>query len=234
MKQLSSFRGYLVLAAIIIIAIVGAFWFQDYLSYQNQPAEEENNFLTYVDRGLTEELWLRYEQQIAELLASIDSQGDEPNLNDLLLLGNAYNSTGQLAKAKEAYGQILMRAPQDTPALENLGSTLYLMEDYYGAEEAWLTAAEISGSEPHILKLVDLINNHIPEHKAQVKDILELAIDQLGQTPGFLATLGEWYYEQGEFDRAVSHYRVALQIDPDNEVLATRLEEIRIASNNAK
>ena len=235
MKQLSSVRGYLVLAAIIIIIIVGAFWYQDYVKYQNQgPSEDETEFLSYIDRGLTEEAQIHWDRVIAELEVSIASQGEEPSLGDLLELGNAYNTVGQLAQAKEMYGQILTRSSTDVPALENLGTTLYLMEDYYGAEETWLLAAELSGSEPHILKLVTLINEHIPEHKAQVKTILELAIDQLGQTPGFLAALGEWYYEQGEFERAVSHYRVALQIDPDNEILARRLEEIRIAWSNAE
>ena len=234
MKQLSKIRGYLVLVAIVIILVFGAFWFQEYLSYQNQPAEEENNFLTYIDRGLSEEVSLMFEQQIAELLVSIESQGDEPDLNDLLRLGNAYNTIGELAKAKEIYGQILVRAPHDTPALENLGTTLYLMEDYYGAEEAWLAAAEISGSEPHVLKLVDLINNHIPEHKDKVKDILELAVLQLGQTPGLLAALGEWYFEDGQYDRAVSHYEVAIDINSDNKELQTRLEEIENVWKNSK
>ena len=165
---------------------------------------------------------------------SIASQGEEPSLGDLLDLGNAYNTIGELAKAKEAYGRILVRNPNDAPALENLGTTLYLMQDYYGAEESWLAAAEISGSEPHILRLVDLINNHIPEHKAQVRDILEIAITHLGQTPGLLAALGEWYFEQGDFDRAVSHYEVALDVEPENEILQIRLEEIRNAWKNAQ
>jgi len=234
MKQLSKFRGYLVLAAIIIIAIVGSFWLQDYLRYRDQgPVIDETEFLTYVDRGLTEEAQIHWDSVIAELEASIASQGEEPSLGDMLELGNAYNTVGKLAEAKEMYGQMLVRVPTDAPALENLGSTLYLMEDYFGAEGAWLAAAEISGSEPHILRLVTLINEHIPEHKAQVKDILEIAIDAVGQTPGFLAALGEWYFEQGEFNRAVSHYEVAVDLAPENENLQIRLEEIKNARKNA-
>ncbi|MFH1142771.1 MAG: hypothetical protein V1695_03585 [Candidatus Uhrbacteria bacterium] len=235
MKQILRIRGYLVLVAAIIIAIVGAFWFQDYLKYNNQDMiETESEFLTVIDRGLDEETQLIYDNIIAELEASIASQGEEPKLNDLLQLGNAYNTVGQLTKAKETYGKILMRSSNDVPALENLGTTLFLMEDYYGAEEAWLLAAELSGSEPHILKLVTLINDHIPEHKAQVKIILELAIDQLGQTPGFLAALGEWYFEQEDFSRAVSHYQVAADLAPDSQTLQIRLEEIRNAWKNAQ
>ena len=234
MKQLSKFRGYLVLAAIIIIAIVGSFWLQDYLRYRDQgPVIDESEFLTYIDRGLTEEAQIHWDSVIAELEASIASQGEEPSLGDMLELGNAYNTVGKLAEAKEMYGQMLVRVPTDAPALENLGSTLYLMQDYYGAEGAWLAAAEISGSEPHILRLVTLINEHIPEHKAQVKDILEIAIDAVGQTPGFLAALGEWYFEQGDFDRAVSHYEVALDLAPEDGNLQTRLEEIKNARKNA-
>jgi tetratricopeptide (TPR) repeat protein len=232
-KKIST-KGYIILAAIIIIAVVGGLWLQDYIKYNSQdPLEVETEFLSYIDRGLDEESRLHYDNKIAELEASIASQGEEPGLGDLLDLGNAYNTIGELAKAKETYGQILLRSPSDAPALENLGSTLYLMQDYLGAEEAWLAAAEISGSEPHILRLVTLINDHIPEHKAQVQDILEIAITHLGQTPGLLAALGEWYFEQGDFARAISHYEVALDVDPENEILQTRLEEIRNAWKNA-
>lgn len=234
MKQLSSFRGYLVLVAIVIIVSVGAFWLQDYLRYQNKGSGLDNGFLTSIDRGLTEEVQIYYDQKIAELEVSIESQGEEPSLGDLLELGNAYNTVGELAKAKEMYGMILVRAPNDVPALENLGTTLNLMQDYYGAEEAWVAAAELSGSESHVLKLVDLINEHIPEHKDRVKTILELAIDHIGQTPGLLSALGEWYFEQGDFSRAVSHYEVALDVDPGNETLEIRLEEIKNVWRNVE
>ncbi len=234
MKQLSRFRGYIVLVAIVVIVSVGAFWLQDYLRYQSDGSGAETEFLSYIDRGLTEEVQIYYDQKIAELEASIESQGEEPSLGDLLELGNAYNTVGELAKAKEMYGMILVREPNDVPALENLGTTLNLMQDYYGAEEAWIAAAELSGSESHVLKLVDLINENIPEHKDRVKVILELAVNHIGQTSGLLSALGEWYFEQGEFDRAVSHYEVAIDLNPENEILEARLAEIRLAWSNSK
>lgn len=118
MKYKLSTRGYFVLAAIIIILIIGGFWVVERLSYNAvDTVEPENNFLTYLDRGLDEETQLFHDNKIAELEASIASQGEEPSLGDLLELGNAYNTIGELGKAKETYGQILLRNPNDAPAL---------------------------------------------------------------------------------------------------------------------
>jgi len=231
-KGFSKIRGYLVLLAIVIIVIVGGFWYQDYVKYQ--PAEEaESEFVTYVDRGLSDQAEEQYALIIAELENTIAEQGDTPNIGDLLKLGNAYHAVGELGKAKDTYARILIQSPDDVPALENLGTTLYDMEDYHGAEEAWVAATELAGSELHILRLVELIDEHIPEHKDRVKPMLELAISELGQSPGLLTALGEWYFEQADYDRAISHYQVALTLDPDSESIQKRLDEIKQARSKA-
>lgn len=224
------------MGAIVVIVAVGAFWYQDYLRYKPaEPVAEvtESEFLTMVDRGLTDEVKANLEQTITELEASIAEQGDEPDVHDLLLLGNAYYTYGQLAEAKDAYARILLQNPNDVPALENLGTTLYDMEDYYGAEEAWIAATELGGSEGHVLRLADLIEDHIPEHRELIGEMLKVAIEEFGQTPGLLARLGEWYFDRGDYTRAVSHYEVAIDLDPDNEVLSERLLEIRDAWTEA-
>ncbi|MBU0531104.1 MAG: tetratricopeptide repeat protein, partial [Candidatus Uhrbacteria bacterium] len=226
-------RGYLVLLAIVIIVVVGAFWYQDYVKYQQVPEETGPEFLEFVDRGLDEELQAKYDLIIAELEASIADQGEMPNTGDLLNLGNAYYAVGELGKAKDTYARILIQSPDDVPALENIGTTLYAMGDYYGAEDAWVAATELAGNESHILRLVDLINEHIPEHKDRIKPMLELSIAQLGQTPGLLTELGEWYFEQGDYDRAISHYQVALTVDPDSDSIKKRLAEIRAVRSNS-
>ncbi len=230
MKQFSKIRGYLVLIALIVIVAVGSFWYQDYLKYKNeQDIEVESEFITYVDRGIAEEFQPIFDQKIAELEAVIEEQGADPNIGDLLRLANAYYEVGELAKAKDTYAKILIQNPDDVPALENLGTTLYEMKDYYGAEEAWVAATELAGSEYHIIRLADLIDEHIPEHRDRVGPMLELAIAEIGQTPALLARLGEWYFDQGNYERAVSHYQVAISLAPDDEGLKVRLEEIRTA-----
>lgn len=220
--------------AVVIIAVVAAFWYQDYLEYnQTEPEESEQEFVTYVDRGIDQENLDRLNQEIAELEASLAEQGDSPDLSNMLQLGNKYYAIGELGKAKKVYGEILLISPTDVPTLENLGTTLVEMEDYYGAEEAWILATELAGNESHVIRLANLIDEYIPEHKDRIGPMLKLAIEQLGQTPGLLARLGEWYYEQGDYERAVSHYEVAIDIDPEDESLQTRLEEIRAAWTKA-
>jgi len=230
----SKFRGYLLLLAIVIIVVVGAFWYQDYVKYQpGEGSGTETEFVTYVDWGLSDEDVETYNLVIAELENTISEQGETPKIDDLLKLGNAYYGIGELGKAKDTYARILIQSPDDVPALENLGTTLFAMEDYLGAEEAWVAATELSGSEAHILRLVDLIDDHIPQHKDRVKPMLELAIDQLGQSPGLLTALGEWYFEQADYDRAISHYQVALTLNPDSDSIKKRLDEIKAAKSKA-
>jgi len=232
-KLFTKFRGYLVLIAIVVIAVVGAYWYQDYLKYNTEEPVEVQEFVTWVDRGMDSELAERYALEIAELEAAITEQGDDPDLADLLQLGNKYYAIVELGKAKETYGKILLISPTDVPTLENLGTTLVEMEDYYGAEEAWVLATELAGNESHVLRLADLIDYYIPEHKDRVGPMLQLAIQELGQSPGLLARLGEWYYEQGDYERAASHYDVAIDLDPEDQSLKDRVEEIRDAWTRA-
>ena len=91
----------------------------------------------------------------------------------------------------------------------------------------WQKAIDLSPFETTYLRLADLINKYMPENKADVKIILEHAITNLGQTPDLMIKLGDWYADNGDFERAVSHYEVALQLVPENEAAREQMELYR-------
>ncbi|MBI2485306.1 tetratricopeptide repeat protein [Candidatus Uhrbacteria bacterium] len=189
----------------------------------------DEKFKTYIDKGLTPEMRAEYDVRIATLKASIAAD-EKPDIVKLLRLGNLYYQTGELGLAKQEYNAILAINPKDAAALENLGQTLADMGDVSGAEARWLQALEESAQIVTVTRLVDLINESIPEHKDRVGKILELAVEQFGQDLSLVVRLGHWYREGGDYVRAQSHYEVAKQISSttDYDELIEEMRQLSI------
>ena len=146
------YHGAVAAAAAIGIVLLLVFVVRPELA--NRSEEE---FKTYVDKGLTPEMRAEYDVRIATLQASIAAD-EKPDVGKLLLLGNLYYQTGELLLAKQEYMEILEISPNDSAALENLGQTLADMGDVYGAEARWLQALEVSAQVVTVARVVDLIN----------------------------------------------------------------------------
>jgi len=143
-------------------------------------------------------------------------------------LGNLKYQLGDLAEAKEIYTtKILADHPADAPALENLGQTLFEMQDYKGAELRWRAAISVSPWEVTYLKLVNLIAAKFPDRQQEIQVILEEAIANLGQSAGLLLRLGDWYANNGQYDRALSHYQVAKQLAPEDSLINEKIAEVK-------
>ena len=225
--------------AVIVIVFVGTLWYRDYLRFASVRSPGDNNedvgtFTTIVERDMPQELEDRYKQQIDELITKIESDAQKKDFGVYLQLGNAYYALGELGEADVWYKKILSELPNDTPALENLGQVHLEMGDYAGAETYWARAVENGGQEAYALKLVDLINEFIPEHREPIRDVLEVAIKKNGQSPSLLSYLAEWYAERGLYEEAVSHYTVALTLLPDDEQIQNRIEELRAMWSKAQ
>jgi tetratricopeptide (TPR) repeat protein len=178
---------------------------------------------------MSEEQLQLFRDRIAEFekqAADNESAGTR-DISVILQLGNLNYTMGELGTAAKWYRDILSTNPNDGPAHENLGQTLLEMGDYAGAEQEWRLALNVSAYEPIYLKLVELIAEHFPERQAEIQVILETAIANLGQTPGLLTRLGEWYADNGLYEEAVSHYEVASKLDPDDKAIEQRLKELR-------
>ena len=82
------------------------------------------------------------------------------------------------------------------------------MEDWDKAEEAYRAAVDLSPMEEFYMDLVRVISKD-SERADEVKEILEEAVEVLGQTRSLMVNLAEWYWEQGDCERAIAHFNVA-------------------------
>lgn len=188
--------------------------------------DQNETLRTFVDKGLTEEARIEFDLRIATLKSSIESN-EEFIGGDYLRLGNLYYQVGELGLAREAYEEILERNPNDIGALENLGVTLELMGDYKGAAQSWTKSLSLSGNITTVIRLVDVIEEHIPDQYDRIGEVLELAIESLGQDEHINGRLARWYFDTGAYDKAASHYEVAETLSGDTGKYDDRIAEAR-------
>lgn len=178
---------------------------------------------TSVDRGLSPDVRAAFESRLDAMLKQKEeaAAAGTRDLTLILRLGNQYYQMGQLADSAAQYRDILSTNPGDAAALENLGQTLLEMEDYAGALESWQRAFASSPTEMTLLRIVDLIVQHNQSQDDRVGPLLEQGISTFGQKYDFLIRLGDWYARRGDYERAVSHYNVALQLEDNADARKT-------------
>jgi len=231
-----------VVAAALAILILVAFWF-----FRGNPATAPSgtqvpgnltdaSITSVVDRGMTPE----QEQTLAEKIAVaekvvVDNEAaGTRDISKILPLANLYYQAGELETAAKWYNDILRTNPNDPPALENLAQAQIEMGAWNGAKASLERVADLEPYEPTYLKLVDLIAAHFPEQNARIQTILESAIGNLGQTPGLLTALGDWYAANGKLDEAISHYEVARVLAPKDTTIVEKIAELKVERAAAK
>jgi len=218
---MSKSKTIILAIAVIVIATVGVFWF-----FENQNISQKKELVSYVDRGMTVEVQEHLDGLIADAQKRLDEKGGQ-DLGIFLELGSLYYQTGNLEASREQNEKILKIQPNDTPALENLGQTLKEMEDFAGAEDAWRKAITHGAQEQIYFRLSEMISKEFPERNEEAREVLEDGVATIGQTPGLMISLGNWYREEGQYEKAISHYQVAAKLDPDNSALQSTIQEIR-------
>lgn len=222
-------RLILWVAALAIVLIVGGFWWASSQGGLQPTAPRSDSFQEVVDRGMTEEVEVFLTEKVERLQGELTQKetAGESVLETRLLLGNTYYSMGQLGLAVEQYEVILDENPLDIAARENLGQAFAEGGDYVRAEAVWREVIALTGSEVTYLRLAQLITEQFPERLEEVGPLMEQGVAHIGQTPGLLVALGNWYKEKGMLDEAVSHYEVAYRLDPTDQPLKQALEELR-------
>lgn len=218
-----------IIAAALVIAILGGYWAWSASTPSTPLTPLQPSFVTFVDRGMSEEQIQVFRDRIAEFetMAADNETNGTRDISVILSLGNLYYTIGELETAAHWYNEILRTNPDDSPAFENLGQVQLEMGDFAGAEVSLRKAADIAAYEPTYIKLADLIEEHFPERTNEVQGILETAIANIGQTSGLLVRLGRWYADQGMLDEAISHYQVASQLDPDDQAIKAELNDLK-------
>jgi tetratricopeptide (TPR) repeat protein len=189
-------------------------------------------------RGLETERGNSVDEQTQEVvgrrldlsLAALDAQKKDGGDIDLDL----YNSIaldawtlGDLVLAREISEEYFTHNNQNYGAWNHYGNILNAMGDKEGAEAAYLRTIEVAPNVEEYYRDYMNIVAEDPERDEEVKAILEVAIAATGQTSWNMVTLGNWYEEHGECDRAIDHYEVAADLAPENENIALDLEELR-------
>jgi len=227
-------RFFLTIFAVIILFFLAILWQKEQKAFF-PPKENTLVLINWVDRGLSKEAKAELEKRREDLDGSMKS--DEKiakDISKILTLGNLNYSLGELALAKEFYEKILKDYPNDAPSHENLAQTLKEMGDFDGAELHWRKALILNPYDGTYLKLADLIDENFTDRRLEIRTLLEEGISVLGQSPSLLIRLGDWYRQEGDYERAISHYKVALQLDPENMALKTLIEETQAQFKTSK
>lgn len=176
------------------------------------------------------------EQRVATTRASIASQqtGESTEMTGLYLaLANDTYILGDLVSAREALEEVLNRNPLMHVAWNSYGNVLARMEDIVPAENAYLQAIEISPSADYYLGYVRFLQKYYPERDSEVLTVLEHGVSLVGQQPELMVALAEWHAKQGNCDKAISHYKVAVTLAPENTAIADDLAMVRTTCVNA-
>lgn len=202
----------------------------------NVASSESSSVTTVVDRGIEPDDEARVRGNIADLETTVteNEANGTRDISVILNLANLYYQVGELGTAAKWYENILGTHPNDPPSLENLGQAQLEMGDYVGARKSWEAAVNVESLEQNYFRLADLIEKHFPEDRALIQGILETGISNIGQTPGLLSALGNWYASVGKYDEAISHYEVARTLSPKDESIKEMLAKLRADRAGAK
>ena len=213
-------------AAVVVLGAAGAFFLWPKVI---SPNGHETVLTPRVDRGIEP----KDEQMLRDRIASKETAyreaaaNGENGINLLLQIGNTYYTLGELDTAVSYYDRILADFPNDAPSLENKGQALLEMGDFAGAETVWRKAIVVNPIDVTYLRLADLIATRNPDRVPEVRLLLEQAISTIGQSEGLMIALGNWYKGQDMLEEAISHYEVALALNPKNATVKQEIAALR-------
>ncbi|MBT4856804.1 tetratricopeptide repeat protein [Candidatus Uhrbacteria bacterium] len=194
-----------VVAVLVLIVIFGIQW---------QGGTTSQELVTQVDVQIEDDLRFFIENELnvwESALAAHDRVGAEPDLNLLLLVAFNAKHLGNLELAKETYDRYFETHTTNYTVYSNYGSVLRLMGDLEGSARAYRQAIaldpDIEAFYMSLVRVLDEMGLH-----EEVEDVYKDAINEIGQTRALLVALAEWYEEQGDCEKAISHYEVAFDL----------------------
>ncbi|MBU4315188.1 tetratricopeptide repeat protein [Patescibacteria group bacterium] len=193
--------------ATIVIVVAGGYWIYN-------TTNPYRGLVTHMDVQSDPETVVTLQQQLSQALSSISAskQADQrPDLNLYEIAGlNAYY-LGDLAQAREIYEEYFTYNSINPAAWSTYGNILYHMEDWVNAESAYRTALQLAPMEEFYRDLIQVVSRD-ESRTSEVEAILFEYIDTIGQTQWAMVQLGTWYAQDGQCQKALDHYNVALTI----------------------
>ncbi len=210
------------LAALVLVGLIVYF-----AALQFNDAYKYRGLITTNDVQMTPGMKVLLENRIAVTQAAIPAWGDEVDLDMYLSIANDAWLLGDLVTAREAAQKAVDGNPANYASWAILGTVSKEMEDYDEARVAYKKSIEASpGVEEYYRDYVELLYDQWPEEREEIKATLELAISDTGRTSWNMTTLGTWYAQAGDCDRAEDHYDIALDLEPGNQAIKDSLEQL--------
>jgi tetratricopeptide (TPR) repeat protein len=129
------------------------------------------------------------------------SEGGRKDDAYLALLGDIYAHLGNTARAKEIYQNAISRNPDNDQDYLALALLEFRQNDIAGAKQTLLKGqARIPGSGKIFWGLG--IASALEGNTAEAAQQFERAVDMLPEWPGSYSTLGVFYYQTGQIDKA--------------------------------
>ncbi len=142
----------------------------------------------------------RHYPQALEAATKVSSQGQKDDAY-LALLGDIYAHTGDAEHASAIYRDALIRNPDNDQDYLSLALVQLRADDRKGAKETLLKAQQRVPGSGKIFWGLGIISA-LDGNDAQAAEQLERAVDLLPEWPGGYSTLGVFYFQSGQIDRA--------------------------------
>ena len=215
-----------IIAVIVLVLIVGAGFFINYL--KNRPGEEMQELFS-----LPEEAVLTEEQQMKYNSAKIALEENINNPQALIALAQVKYDLRDLDGSINVYLKALDIQPNNTLILNNLGDIYTQKKEYQKSAEMYLRIIDHTPKWISAYRnLVTIYKYHLKDRYSDVEQILltgiEIIKDFEGEAPvDFYSMLAVFYDETGEIDKAIENYEKVIELTPENTSAKMRLEELK-------
>lgn len=137
------------------------------------------------------------------------------------LLARAYEQKGLPDNARQSFERALDNQPDDPQTLNDLGYTLYLNGQYRAAVERLKRAAKLAPTDARILNNLALAQCRLGKFDDAFKNFARAGGEFTGRMN--TATLAE---RMGRESEAIHQYEAARRLQPDSNVVLTRLADL--------
>ena len=164
------------------------------------------------------------------LLVAINKFGESSDLYFELV--NFYNRKEEFDKSIELIKRQIDRSPKNSNYFASLGYAYSLKTDFNNAEDAFLKSIELDSKNAIALNNLAWL---YCEHDIKIKEAIEYAKRAVSYEPlndSYLDTLGEAYFKNQEWDKAIETIKKAMKINPNYTYLQQQLDKIERAKKN--
>jgi tetratricopeptide (TPR) repeat protein len=158
-------------------------------------------------------------------LEAAKKNGDEINLNLYITIAQNAYLMGDLVTARRAIEAQLEGNDLNYTAWNTYGQILEDMGDLKKADAAYAQAIDLGGTvESFVRQYVEFLQEHYPDRKETIKNLLEQSVSVGGQTAWNMQTLARWYRDAQDCYQMNAHYKVAVALMEGNNNMQTDWE----------